>query len=1351
MAKYKRKNSVSEPNYRVKIAYNEITNRLNGLGIRWDGSLDLDDAGFGHAWIKVYRFDKKAEYIYICSHNDNMDPECCEPIYRFIKVYNYTDDTMDDYVPGDIPFYAGTDLNVTSSSVEEILAKLKSDYKAWADNEYVYAAKYGVLWMFMKDPIKDDYCIPFTNYPLNVKSLDTEKQFDAGQDWRFWPFCTVDDNYVYYERTVDDEKTIISSAISGICSDDTAMYVGLSYKELEDIYIPYNSNGGVYTISGNINTYYDDPTNIDDFRICPKCLGTNKIVENDNIISCPREGTLDIDGTHYVSYSNKTSVPSYDVANMFTVGKVNGSKVDLKRRTVSGYKLSSDSHFATYLKEYPFWFRKLNNEGKFELHYNLYSSPMDKANDGLDEAALLYSGVATVVLSKQPVDDDDKPKTDAVKDTHTVTLSIGASTVEITFQLPWYEEVGAVSLADTTKYNIIADTELVNADYSLNSPTRTGQVLPFGVLTNKHVPYETKADRADIIHKYVEIQPYLIYSRRGWQYPPFEDGSQILNYTTHNKSKTFDYPWNYDEIMNFINYKDENLKIYASDKGLTYSNSHTYQTDNSQFKNLKNIKVWYGDIDNDDLDVSEYVLNFSRDCDFPLADNMDDYKAHTNIYNYNPGYQASVYTSNGSKRYGLRSLPTYEGIFQYKKGEYEDIPDSYAWIKTESGYNASNNKQFMYYTGDVDTYELHNNYINQFFQFRTTKPVHSVYYKEEFSAFDELSAGSACFMAIPASDTSPATFSIKNDFTNPQAATYGGDRNLPYVLPGLKDEHLRYRHICSACSGMGNLGITIQTANPPEHTHKRSTRYNKGADHPYRCPCCRGSGVRMRYVYLDHQLITSGHNPVSMTDADKEKEILYETLDKKPIEYWYNATGVDDYSAWKKQERWEDYVYESVELSGFKTDSAGRQVPSVGGSIDTTKCYRWYNDIDDCVSYSAFDHAFGWQRIYFDKAWIKGKWNETKDWEEVNQMLSESWSVDDAEHLHHSHENIVTFKTCKNEQVDYEDSDFHNYNLRTYKVLNTVCPQCEGKKTVINYLYKPDGSPNLDVMGEQRTEEVTCPLCYGEGKIEKTHYEGYNIQECTHCNQTGTIVCPKCKGTKKVGDKDCDNCCYDAVNHKPSQTPTGSIVCPSCGGMLVSQSKFCMISPDRESGKKVYKYNMRKCISSDNIMVEMDRIKYNRPEYAPGRNDEIPNPTVPPTDYEKQVGITKENTDFITMENGSIILREYYVAPTGYLLVTEDLEQLLTEDGFELATEDWVEPEPEPEPSISEDLTDETGDNLSTEDGENLVTEGETSNNSDNTPDTPDGADVTDIDNIVDNNGNTILADDGSTIIYDEN
>lgn len=102
MARYKR--IKAEPEYRVKIAYNEITNRLNGLGIRWDGSLDLDDHGFGHAWIKTYRFDKKAQFIYICSHNDNMDPNYCEPIYRFIKVYNYTDDTMDDYVPGDIPF-----------------------------------------------------------------------------------------------------------------------------------------------------------------------------------------------------------------------------------------------------------------------------------------------------------------------------------------------------------------------------------------------------------------------------------------------------------------------------------------------------------------------------------------------------------------------------------------------------------------------------------------------------------------------------------------------------------------------------------------------------------------------------------------------------------------------------------------------------------------------------------------------------------------------------------------------------------------------------------------------------------------------------------------------------------------------------------------------------------------------------------------------------------------------------------------------------------------------------------------------------------------------------------------------
>lgn len=1327
MARYKR--IKAEPEYRVKIAYNEITNRLNGLGIRWDGSLDLDDHGFGHAWIKTYRFDKKAQFIYICSHNDNMDPNYCEPIYRFIKVYNYTDDTMDDYVPGDIPFFASSYLEFSESdTVETFLAKLEANYKSWQDNEYVYAAKYGILWQFIKDPVNDNYCIPFTNYPMNVESLDPETSVKATDDWRCWPICEVHADDVIFRRAdteTDSGYSYISSALSAVVTNDDTMYIGTSFNSVEDIYLPFNDDGSVYAVSGNIDTYYYDDTNFDDYRICPKCLGTNKNFENGVEIPCKYQNAncsyLDIKGVHYVTYSdNKTNrerPPKYENSRMFVLGKTSGSKTELLMRPVRSYKESAQTTSSEYVTEYPFWLKKLNNEGKFEIHYNLYAC--DKLNsDSNDIKSLLYQGVTTCVIPSKYVttvgptttvetttngnvtttvttttSNGETTTEKTERETYTAHVTIGTSVVNITFVLPWLEEVSLVSLADSSKYTLPLNNIKIESDFTYSSNTEIGKIWPYAIIKNKHVPYETKDDRSDIINKYTQILPYLILARRGWYYG---SDSQVLNYTTHNKSKTFDFPWNYDDIMNFIQYKDENLKIFNTAKGLTYSHSHTFQDDYSQMKNLDNIKIWYADIDNDDLLDKKYVLNFDRNVDFPLQDNMDDFNARTNIYNYNPGYKP-YYAPGNRSELCLRSLPSYEGIYQYKKDEYDELPIAYAWIKTESAYNSTDKTNFMYYTGDVDTYELHEDYINQFFQFRNTKPIHSVYYKEEFSACDEISAGSGIFLAVPATSTAAAIFSIRNSDSNPGAAVYGGDCNLPYTLPGLKDEHLRYRHICSACSGMGVLGINLQSANPPYRTFNRIDKRYINSEHPYRCPVCRGCGTRMRYVYLDHKLITSGHNPVSMTDDDKEQEILYETLDKKPIEYWYNATGVDSFDSWKVQERWEDYVYESIELSGFKEDSLGRKIPSISGSIDTTKCYRWYNDIDDCVSYSAYDHAFGWQRIYFDKAWIKGQWNATKKWENVNQMYGQSWSVDDADHLHHSHLNTVYFKEIPINQNSTADWDYKNYNYRHPSDLNTVCPQCDGKKKVINYIFKPDGSPSLDVMGEQRTEEITCPLCTGKGIITRTHAEGYNTVICTHCNNTGKVQCPVCKGTKVLADgKPCDACCYDCDTKQFVDNPTGYVQCSHCGGMLKVQEKYIMIGPDRDAGKKIYKLNSRKAISSDNVMIEMARISYGDITYAPGYGAGLPDPT---TQEEDIYGITKENGDPITKEDKSVILREHDNIEFDNMLITEQEEQLQTEAGEDLVTEDYV-----PAPSTTE-LKTENDEYLKTEDYEDLTTE----------------------------------------------
>ncbi len=59
--------------------------------------------GTGSAWIKYYYADKKFGFIYICSHL--IACEACE-YERYIRVYNYTDDSHDTSLIGDVPINA---------------------------------------------------------------------------------------------------------------------------------------------------------------------------------------------------------------------------------------------------------------------------------------------------------------------------------------------------------------------------------------------------------------------------------------------------------------------------------------------------------------------------------------------------------------------------------------------------------------------------------------------------------------------------------------------------------------------------------------------------------------------------------------------------------------------------------------------------------------------------------------------------------------------------------------------------------------------------------------------------------------------------------------------------------------------------------------------------------------------------------------------------------------------------------------------------------------------------------------------------------------------------------------------
>ena len=120
----------NKPKFKLQTAYDTLTSRLRGLGYDVDGNIELDTSGYGHGWIKVLRNGRKNNFIYMCSHSDNVDPLCCEPVYRYIKVYNYCDDPKDSNLLGEIPFVVS---NI--ESIPNTTEVYKDDeYKVYKDN-----------------------------------------------------------------------------------------------------------------------------------------------------------------------------------------------------------------------------------------------------------------------------------------------------------------------------------------------------------------------------------------------------------------------------------------------------------------------------------------------------------------------------------------------------------------------------------------------------------------------------------------------------------------------------------------------------------------------------------------------------------------------------------------------------------------------------------------------------------------------------------------------------------------------------------------------------------------------------------------------------------------------------------------------------------------------------------------------------------------------------------------------------------------------------------------------------------------------------------------------------------------
>ena len=1104
----------NKPKFKLQTAYDTLTSRLRGLGYDVDGNIELDTSGYGHGWIKVLRNGRKNNFIYMCSHSDNVDPLCCEPVYRYIKVYNYCDDPKDSNLLGEIPMVVD---NINS------LPNMTEVYK---DDEYkVYKnTASDIVWGFMNLDEGHVAQAPWTSYPTTLKDLSggniatTVPYFDIVNNKGI---KYADNSYSAFDDLFEDEDTLYL----GKTETSATKYTWLS------------------AISGTVTSeaLYDIG-----YTVCPECFGSKDF---------------------YGCYNNCDKVESLNVGLTFKKGDVNTVDYDgvtlLDGNAISIVTVGNKFGAQTYC-DYQLSVEKVQ-DNDYKIKYCLHAK-----------------NEPTVAISSDKIQNSHGRKRRFTTREIIKTLS----------------ETEPTEISDTFTYRNIAN---ITVNFTLPPTSGLSKCLDYGSVVVDRDPKTQQAVKRPLnstytqeyLHAYMKDHkdPNGVYENIMVHLNDYNSkGGEILNYMLHSKTKTFEYSpkytWNYDEIMNFILHKDENLPVLPSRNGIYHLKTNYYNelNNSSEIGNLENVldgntcmhvgylgdnqmhKTYSVDLNNKDNDISYLEA-------YPYIQNP-----YQTRYNYFPNEETQNMLYWNTPKNGF-----FEGIFQFHNDLIDAVPNKYVWLTlNESNYNVQQNstrncdpiqyEPFYQYDGKIDTAEIRKpeadkkwQWQNNFHNFMTNREVKTIYYKESFSAHDTLSAGSG--MTYLANGQENSTTSIGFNFTDRPAIAYdyfskGTDFKIHNNISwnGLS----AYRHVCRTCSGVGMI-------NPYKHGCNNWANYPYKGESPFYelqsndllCPTCGRTGINIRYLYYKHKYVkplsmyglqlndvadprVSNKNqlllPTNLMDEDIKKDLILYTTSAEPIGY-SACTVYGSKLTYKKAFLGYGQMWNYVDVprdvnNNFQFVTDFHQIYPKWDRLTGTEqnkirkqyqnqLYRGIELPDNFVQYYAFrgqdKNVTGgpkdaWSRIFFDPKWIEKQYFENNTLENPCQYNLKEEIINRGEH-NHNHVSQEKYTLNMNNryypyygEVGHHDRDLELDYRKTGVKLQHTCKMCNGEGEIDVYKVDSNGEIIYDIMNNPTIVKDTCPVCNGLGYLEDTHREDYNIAQCDRCNNTGSIVCPTCLG-----------------------------------------------------------------------------------------------------------------------------------------------------------------------------------------------------------------------------------------------
>ena len=667
-------------------------------------------------------------------------------------------------------------------------------------------------------------------------------------------------------------------------------------------------------------------------------------------------------------------------------------------------------------------------------------------------------------------------------------------------------------------------------------------------------------------------------------------GGEILNYMLHSKTKTFEYSpkytWNYDEIMNFILYKDENLQVLPTRNGIYHLKTNYYNELNnlSDIGNLENVLdgntcMHVGYLGDNQMHSAYNVNLNNKDNDISYQQAYpyikDPYKSR---YNYFPNEETQNMLYWNTPKNGF-----FEGVFQFHNDVIDAIPNKYVWLTlNESAYDVYNNSTRNYdpiqyepyysYEGKIDTAEIRKpntdkewQWRNNFHNFITNREVKTIYYKESFSAHDTLSAGSGMTYLANGQENSNVSQNfiftdrpaIANDYFN-KGADMKIHNNISWN--GLS----AYRHICRTCSGVGMINPYKHGCNNWNHPYKGQSPFYELQKNDLLCPTCGRTGINIRYLYYKHKYIKplsmyglqlddvadpriSNKNqlllPTNLMDEDIKKDLILYTTSVEPIGY-SACTVYGSKLTYKKAYLGYGQMWNYVDVprdvnNNFQFITDFHQIYPKWDRLSETEqnkirkqhqnqLYRGIELPDNFVQYYVFrgqdKNVAGGPKDAWSRIFFDPKWIE-KQYFENNTVENPC--------QYNLKEEIINKGEHNHNHVSQEKYTL-NMNNRYYPYYGEVGHH--------------DRDLELDYRKTGVKLQHTCKMCNGEGEIDvyKVNSNGEIIYDIMNNPIIIKDTCPVCNGNGYLEDtyredyniEHCDNC-----------DDTGHVVCPTCLGL----------------------------------------------------------------------------------------------------------------------------------------------------------------------------------------------------------